>query len=275
MNRKLALLVFGLTAVVAAVLVANEVRLLEHPTVPTGGWHAYLLLRAGAWVGALATLGIFSFLFRENPFYRACEHILLGTTMGFMCATLTRDTFIAKCFKPIALAVQAVWAHWHGQPAPEGADTTDLWLVFAVVVGLLWYFQLSKRYLWLSRIAVAIVVGQGAGIAFKDTFNQLMPQITESFKPLIMLAQPGDGPTTSGVAASVKSAIFLLATLSVLTYFFFAFEQRNPAVRGGARLGRWFLMVGFGAFFGNTFMSRLSALVERCKFLVEEWIGHQ
>jgi hypothetical protein len=34
-------------------------------------------------------------------------------------------------------------------------------------------------------------------------------------------------------------------------------------------------MVALGAFFGNTFMTRLSALIERVHFLVGEWLQLQ
>jgi hypothetical protein len=58
-------------------------------------------------------------------------------------------------------------------------------------------------------------------------------------------------------------------------YFFFVFERKHAAIKGPAQLGRWYLMVALGAFFGNTFMTRLSALIERVHFLVGEWLQLQ
>ena len=38
------------------------------------------------WLGALGTLAVFSFLFKENRAYRFAEHILLGLGIGFELA---------------------------------------------------------------------------------------------------------------------------------------------------------------------------------------------
>jgi len=32
------------------------------------------------------------------------------------------------------------------------------------------------------------------------------------------------------------------------------------------------LMIGFGAFFGNTVMTRMSILLERMMFLIDDWL---
>jgi hypothetical protein len=39
------------------------------------------------------------------------------------------------------------------------------------------------------------------------------------------------------------------------------------------RLGRWFLMIAFGASFGNASMGFLSMLIGRALFLVRDWLG--
>jgi hypothetical protein len=43
-------------------------------------------------------------------------------------------------------------------------------------------------------------------------------------------------------------------------------------VRHTARLGRWLLMVSFGAFFGNTVMTRMAVFLERLQFLLRDWL---
>jgi hypothetical protein len=270
-RRRLGLLLF------VAVLIgfaANEVRIFSASWLDMQGKGllGYVLWRVGPWIGAISALAIYSFLIKDNPAYRFFEHVLLGTAMGFTSAPLVHDVILGKCFIPIYEGARALCA------SPGEAVTgkpTDLLLILAAVVGLLWYFQFSKRYAWYSRLGMAVALGCGAGMAFKDNFNNLVPQITQSFKNVFVLAQGGAGQGwLGGVAAgqTLAAAAFVIGTVSVLVYFFFSFEQRNVAVRGSARLGRFFLMVAFGAFFGNTFMSRLSALIERCDFLLREWL---
>ena len=36
----------------------------------------------GAWLAALLTLSILSFLFKENPIYKAAEHLFVGISAG-------------------------------------------------------------------------------------------------------------------------------------------------------------------------------------------------
>ena len=37
----------------------------------------------GIWIAAFLTLSIYSFLYRDNPFYRFAEHLFVGMTVGY------------------------------------------------------------------------------------------------------------------------------------------------------------------------------------------------
>jgi hypothetical protein len=262
----------GLLVFVAVLMAlgANELRVYQQqwPEWQGTGLAAYAFFRLGPWVAAISALAIYSFMIKDNPVCRFFQHVLLGTAMGFTSAPLVHDVILGKCFIPIYDGARALLDRKYTQ-----GDPADLALILTAIIGLLWYFQFSRRYVWYSRLAMGISLGCGAGMAFKDNFNQLVPQITQSFKNFFVLAsvQPGVAWPTRA-RESVEAAVFLIGAASVLIYFFFSFEHKNIAVRGSARLGRYFLMVAFGAFFGNTFMSRLSALVERCQFLLSEWL---
>jgi hypothetical protein len=68
---------------------------------------------------------------------------------------------------------------FHRPGSPWGA----LWALVGVL-GLLWYFQLSRKYLWLSRIVIGLTLGIGAGLSFQSLIGQNMPQVVDSFRPL-------------------------------------------------------------------------------------------
>jgi hypothetical protein len=57
----------------------------------------------------------------------------------------------------------------------------------------------------------------------------------------------------------------------VLTYFFFSREHEGWLGRV-SKVGIVFLMVGFGASFGYTVMGRISLLIGRFQFLLEDWL---
>ena len=40
----------------------------------------------GAWIAAFLTLGIFSYLYRDNPFYKIAEHVFVGVSAAYVAA---------------------------------------------------------------------------------------------------------------------------------------------------------------------------------------------
>jgi len=260
-STRIKVLAGAVLLVILAWLIANEFRIMSQ-----GGYDWYLRLQQ--WIAAVCTLAIYSFLYRENAFYRTFEHALLGCAAGMGCAVILRQQLVEQWFVPMKNAFIA----WFTSGMNPGVLNGVL-LIIPGLVGLMWYFQYSKKYFWISRITFCITLGAGVGLGFKDMFNQLVPQITESFKPLwvghslmrnLSLAQRA--------GMSLENLIFVLGTLSVLVYFFFVFDRRRLIVKAPAQLGRWYLMIALGAFFGNTFMTRLSALIERIHFLCAEWL---
>lgn len=134
------------------------------------------------------------------------------------------------------------------------------WWAFVGVIGLMFYTILTPRLAWMSRMALSLMMGLGAGYTFKGFVLEVGPQIYKSFKPLF------------GVdwQVAVNNAIFMAVLLCVMTYFFFSIEHRHPAIREPARLGRWLLMLTFGIVFGNTVMGRFSLFIARLDFLFYE-----
>lgn len=66
--------------------------------------------------------------------------------------------------------------------------------------------------------------------------------------------------------------VFVITVVSVMSYFFFSFRRQGPVPTAVSNLGRWLLMISFGAFFGNTVMTRLSFLLDRLMFLIDDWL---
>jgi hypothetical protein len=57
-----------------------------------------------------------------------------------------------------------------------------------------------------------------------------------------------------------------------LAYFFFS--ARHEGVLGGfSKVGIWVLMIGFGASFSYTILSRVYLLIGRLVFLLRDWLG--
>jgi hypothetical protein len=207
------------------------------------------------WVGALLTLAMYSILYRENPVYRVAEHVFLGVATGYGLYVVWRDVLYPLWYVPLFRERYWPW-------------------IFALVAGGMYYTIYSRRLAWMSRLIMMSMMGLTAGLAFRKFFGQYVPQIGASFKPLVVLVPAAGGGTDvpASLFASFTNVLFLVTLTSVLTYFFFSFEQRHRAVRNTANLGRWLMMIAFGAMFGSTVMARMSLFIGRLLFLFGDWI---
>ena len=74
------------------------------------------------------------------------------------------------------------------------------------------------------------------------------------------------------IYASFNNILLVLGLLATLVFFFFSTEHEG-AVGGVAKVGVYFLMVSFGASYGYTVMARVSLLIGRVMFLLDNWLG--
>jgi hypothetical protein len=206
------------------------------------------------WIGALATLALYSVLYRENPIYRFAEHVFLGLATGMGLYMVWKTVLYPLWYQSLA-AGQWLW-------------------ILALVGGAMYYTIYSKRFAWMSRMVMMTMMGLSAGLAFRAFFGTFMPQIGASFKPLVVIqpAPAGGMDVGATLLASFTNILFVVTLVSVMTYFFFSFEHKNRGVQNAATLGRWLMMVAFGAMFGSTVMARLSLFIGRLDYLFREWV---
>jgi hypothetical protein len=221
---------------------------------------------ASTLVGGLGTLAIFSFLAKENRFYRFFEHLFIGIAAGLGPIVIIRDFFWPKVVEPMLGGNVTVY--------PDGTLSEPyqpLYLLYLVPMafGCLYYFIYSRRYAWLAKVVIGFTLGLYATLSIRGFFSEVVPQLQGSFKPLVV--KTGD---TINLYESLNNCVFVVILLLVLNYFFFTFGKKEGALQAKvAPLGRPLLMVCFGAFFGSTVMARLALLVERVQFLLRDWVA--
>jgi hypothetical protein len=205
----------------------------------------------GLWIGALLTLGIFSFLYKDNPLYKFCEALFVGISAGYYVVISYWQIIVAKMVDVLRVGF-------------------DYWIVFRYfdfqrwlpllggVFGILMLLRLFPKIGWISRWSLALVVGTTAGLYFTVYLvSNGMMQVKSTIIPLYVA---GDVNTTIG------NIVVVLGTVCGLIYFFFSKEHKG--VFGGvAKIGIWFIMITFGASFGYTVMSRMSLLIGRMDYL--------
>ena len=200
----------------------------------------------GVWCIVLLTLSIFSYLYGDNPFYKAAEHIFVGVSAGYVFTITFWDT---------------IWPNLFGRLFPDyvGAGFEfDITYIFPLILGVFMLFRLSKKYDWLSRISIAYIVGMMAGLKFYVFLNSnLLTQIKSSTVNL------------SGTSFSIfNDIIILVGVISGLVYFFFS-KEHTGTLGKISRIGVYFLMIKFGASFGFAVMGRISLLIGRFEELIE------
>lgn len=190
------------------------------------------------WVAAFLTLCILSFLYKDNPFYKFAEYLLIGVALGFGIALTWYNVIIPKIWIPLRQEHQ-----YH--------------LIIPMCLGLLFWTRLVPKYAWLSRWPMAFQIGTSLGIGLPlvlqaDIFKQIQGTILTTF--------------------TFSEIVMFLGVISTLIYFYFSVEHKG-FVGGVAKVGIWYIMIAFGAIFGYTVMARMSLLIGRFQFLLHDWLG--
>lgn len=223
----------------------------------------------GVWIAAILTLCVFSYLYRDNPFYKLAESIIVGVSAGYWIVQYAWTVLISKVLVKLAPDV-ARYAFLPDTPADATADYVYL---IPVVLGCLIFCRLISKLSWLGRWPLAFIVGTTAGlklILFLDA--DFVQQIRSTMLPLLVVSTDGAGSPYIDVWLSVQNLVIVISVLSSLTYFNFSVEHKGLIGRI-SRMGVWVLMISFGASFALTVMGRITLLTMRLQFLFDDWLG--
>ena len=189
-------------------------------------------------IAAILTLFIFSFLYKDNPFYKFAEYLLVGISVGYLIVISIKTIVLPKLYYPIFR---------------EG----DLLYLIPGILGIFMFLRFFHKLSWLSRISMALIIGAGAGVSIPAVMQaQIFTQMKASM----------------GSYTSVNNIIVALAVITTLSYFFFSREHKG-VLGTSAKIGVFFMMVFFGATFGYTVMSRVTLLIGRAQFLLGDFLG--
>jgi len=203
------------------------------------------------WIAALLTLCIFSFLYKDNPLYRFAEHLFVGVAGGYSICIVWYNSLKPNLIAPLI-----------------GRDTAlsdRLLLLVPAMLSLFMLARLIPRIAWVSRFAMAFMVGVSVGPSIPST---LQARVLEQIGGIVKLGAPSD----STLLTVFNGLCLAIGTICGLLYFYFSKEHKG-VFGAAARVGIWFLMVGFGAAFGYTVMARVSLLIGRILFLMRDWLG--
>lgn len=224
------------------------------------------------WIAALLTLAIFSFLYRENPFYRVAEHLAVGIANGY---AITVEWYLILKPSLYDLIVR-------------GQLTTELTLsIIGALVGFLYFSRFFPSLSWLVRIPIAITLGYYSGYYIPRAIEtSLLKQVGGTLVTRGDFANFGAMMSTAvqqlghwrldqallTLLTALSQPLILVGAICTVAYFYFS-SERKGFLKPMSAAGIVFIMLGFGASFGYTVMARISLLIGRLQFLFRDWLG--
>ena len=233
----------------------------------------------GAWVAVFLTLAIFSFLYKDNPFYKIAEHIFVGVSAGYWTSMFFWTQIQPNLFGRLWPSTHYSDGIWYGvydlfgffssSIFPEGGIDKGHELHFSYLIpfalGIMMLLSLFKKLNWFARWGIAYTVGMAAGLrAYGYLNSNVILQVKGTIIPLL----DPDLPFFSLLGDShFNYLVILVGTVTGLLYFFFSKEQTGNFGKV-TRVGIYFLMISFGASFGFAVMGRISLLIGRFTDLI-------
>ena len=196
------------------------------------------------WIAAFLTLMIFSFLFKDNPFYKFAEHLFVGVANGYYIAFYWHNALRPNLFEQLAAG--------------------NFIYIVPLLLGLMYFTRFIPKVAWLVRIPIGFMIGWGAGINIPVYFQAFVLKQLEG----TIVTPLSFTNTTEGI----WTLIILVGVVCTLVYFYFS-KAHKGILKPTARIGIIFIMIGFGASFGYTVMARVSLLIGRFQFLLGPWLG--
>ncbi|MGQ9680489.1 MAG: hypothetical protein ACUVV4_06970 [Candidatus Bathyarchaeia archaeon] len=183
------------------------------------------------WLGwsSLMAVGIMTLVWRENPYYRLVEHIIIG----------------AGCAHGLMYGIEAVRT-----TGINAILAGRILLIIPLFLAILTFGRLTP-WGWISRYPVALLTAIGIGILVGGALEgQIVGQVRSI----------GEAIYAAKDTSTLVSATFAgIASLSAIIYFVYTKEHKGM-LGGFARFGRIIMMAGLGISWGMEFGWFITAL---------------
>jgi len=181
----------------------------------------------GAWISIFLTLCILSFLYEDNPIYKLAEHLFLGVSIGISITEIYYGVF-----KP-NLLLKLAGGRWLS--------------VIPLILLVMLFFKVSKKYSWVARTPIAFIVAAYAGVKLTGEANaNLMTQVAQTMPDLATSwAEHGFWDWSADGAGVFSDVVLVVGLVACLVHFYFS--RVPPSVtRYGAKLA---IFAGVGVMF--------------------------
>lgn len=184
-------------------------------------------------IGAVLTIFILSFLYKDTILFRIAEYTVIGAGVGH---TIVIQTETLRGY-------------------PIGTKPI---LIIPIILGLFFFAQYVKNARWLSRYPTSILVAIGTALLMRTIlFSDVIKQIN----------------VTISSTPNYNNLLVVIGTITVIYYFVFAYTPKSGTLLTisdrVSTIGTWFMMIAFGATFGQEMLSRVVFLIARITHLLD------
>lgn len=176
----------------------------------------------GNLLGVFLIATIFSYLWKDNRIYRFAASTYIGFSVAH--GMILQYEFLKKgLFSDLAAG--------------------KLISIVPLLLGLMCFTSLSRGYRWLNRYALALMLGTSLGLDLRGRAGTVVINLLATMKPL----------------NNLNNIVIIVCAITPMVYFLFSAKNRISIQIG--RIGRYAMMVAFGATFANVGLTRLSYLM--------------
>lgn len=193
------------------------------------------------WIAGILTVTSYSLLYKHNRFFELVEHLYIGLGAGY--------------------GIVMAWSNAKNSgldPLLEGKWTA----LFGIVLGLMLFLRFSKSTKHMATYPAAFLVGIGSAVVLRTSIQaDLLLQANATMLPFV----------------SVQNVIIVIGSLAGLFFLSFTVGTKTAGKSGQVfsfirTVGRLVLMITFGASIGSAVQGRISLVIGRAQFIINEWL---
>jgi hypothetical protein len=193
------------------------------------------------WTAAFFILCAYSFLYKDNIFYRLAEHSMLGISLGYLFVIAVKN------------GINIGWI-----PLTQG----KIIYIIPIILGFLLYVGQIPGYRYTTRWGTSIIVGVGTALAMRASLETQVIKIAIGSMKVI----PDPDPFNM-----VNNILYIGMTVGVLIYFYFG--EYKGMLGSVWQFARYTLMLTLGTAFGGTVLGRVGLFIGRIQFILYKWLG--
>jgi len=156
-----------------------------------------------------------------------------------------------------------IWGlYWSNQYAIAPIMKGELIWIIPLLLGLMMYTRLSKKYAWISKYPMGVQLGVGFGVVVVSMIrSQILDQIRMTITDITGATSP---------YALLNGLLVLIGTVTVTTFFFFT-REHTGLIGKSAYIGRAFIMSSIAVIWAGDYIWAMSMLAGQLQYLIRDF----